>query len=92
MQVIYGCDISTENAGHYKSYMSVASLPENAEHFKVKYIINRQKIFDHLSILFVPFTKDVLLFGDDTLNNVHNFQILALVHIYFKESDTFSID
>ena len=72
--------------------MSVASLLENAEHLKVKYIINRQKIFDHLSILFVTFTTDFLLFGDDTFNNVHNFQILALVHIYFKESGPFSID
>ena len=72
--------------------MSVASLLENAEHLKVKYIINRQKIFDHLSILFVPLTKDVLLFGDDTIHNVHKYQILALVHIYFKESGPFSID
>ena len=50
LYVIYGCGISTENT----------------EPRKVKYIINRQKIFDYLSILFVPFTKYVLLSGDDT--------------------------
>jgi hypothetical protein len=51
LQVIYGCDISSENAGHYKSYMSVAFLLENAEHLKVKHIINKQKIFDHFATI-----------------------------------------
>ena len=75
MKVIYGCGISNENA----------------EHRKVKYIINT-KIFDHLSLWFVPFTKCVLLFGDETLNDVENYQILTLVHIHFKESGPCSID